>query len=65
MRSFWGFFAAWLRRKEIESAACSWTLLHAQSTNALSSGFPLSQGNPEAVDRCGGKTKHPDFLLDQ
>ena len=26
----------------------SWIVLHAQSTSALSSGFPLSQGNAEA-----------------
>jgi len=38
----------------------SWTVLHAQSTSALSSGFPLLQlqGNAEALDRWGGKTKH-------
>jgi len=29
----------------------SWTVLHAQSTRALSSGFPLSQGNAAALDR--------------
>ena len=33
------------------------TVLHAQSTSALSSGFPLSQGNAEALGRWGGKTK--------
>jgi len=33
-------------------------MLHAQCTIALSSGFPISQGNAEAVDRWGGKTKH-------
>jgi len=27
------------------------TVLHAQSTSALSSGFPLSQGNAEAIGR--------------
>jgi len=36
----------------------SWTVLHAQSTNALSSGFPLLQGNAEAPNRQGGKTRH-------
>jgi len=35
----------------------SWTVLHAQCTSALSSGFPLSQGNTEELDRWGGKTK--------
>jgi len=29
----------------------SWTVLNAQCTSALSSGFPLSQGNAEAVDK--------------
>ena len=36
----------------------SWTVLHAQGTNVLCSGFPVSQGNAEASDRWGGKTKH-------
>jgi len=36
----------------------SWTLLHAECTSALSSGFPISQGNADALDRWGGKTKH-------
>jgi len=30
----------------------------AQCTSALFSGFPISQGNAEALDRWGGKTKH-------
>jgi len=29
----------------------SWTVLHAQCTSALSSGFPISQGNAEELDR--------------
>ena len=29
----------------------SWTVLHTQSTSAVSSGFPLAQGNAEALDR--------------
>ena len=36
-----------------------------QCTSALSFGFPISQGNAEALDRWGGKAKHhmiPDFL---
>jgi len=44
-----------------------WTVLNAQCSNALSSGFPLSQGNAGALDRWGGKTKHrliPYFLSD-
>ena len=38
-----GLLGAWFRRKEVESAAAV-GLLHAQSTSALSSGSPLSQG---------------------
>jgi len=43
----------------------SWTVMHAQSISALSSGFPLLQSNAESLDRWGGKTKHhlfPYFL---
>jgi len=29
----------------------SWTVLNAQCTSALSSGFPISQGNAEALER--------------
>jgi len=29
----------------------SWTVLHAQYTSMLSSGFPISQGNAEALER--------------
>ena len=36
----------------------SWTVLHAQCTSALSSGFLISQGNAETLERWGGKTKH-------
>jgi len=36
----------------------SWTVLHTQCTSALSSGFPISQGNAEALERWGEKTKH-------
>jgi len=35
-----------------------WTMLHEQCTTALSSEFPISQGNAEALERWGGKTKH-------
>ena len=44
---FWGM----VQKKGSRERCSSWTVLHAQSTSALSSGFPLSQGNPEAVDR--------------
>jgi len=36
----------------------SWTVLHAQCTSTLYSAFPISQGNAEALERWGGKTKH-------
>jgi len=36
----------------------SWTVLHAQCTSTLSSVFPLSQGNAQALERWVGKTKH-------
>ena len=35
-----------------------WTALHAQCTGAMSSGFPISQGNAEVLYRWGGKTNH-------
>jgi len=40
----------------------SWTVLHARHISALSSGFPISQGNAQALDRRGGKTKHHMIL---
>jgi len=48
---------AWFRINETESTAevglcCAHV---AQCTSVLSSGFPVSQGNGEALDRCGGK----------
>ena len=46
--------------KRSQERCSSWTMLHTQCTSALSSGFPLSQGNAEALDRWGGKT---DFVL--
>jgi len=38
-------------------------VLHAQCTSAVSSGFPISQGNAEALDRGGGKTKLISYLI--
>ena len=40
-----------VRGKGNRERCSSWTVLHAQSASALSSGFPLSQGNAEALDR--------------
>jgi len=51
-----GLLVAWYRRKEVESAAAV-ALLHSQSTSALCSGFPVSHGNAEALDRWGEQTK--------
>jgi len=47
-----------VQEKGSRERCSSWTVLHAQSTSALSFGFPISQGNAEALDRWGGKTKH-------
>ena len=46
------------QEKRSRERCSSWTVLHTQSTSALSSKFPVSQGNAEALDRWGGKTKH-------
>ena len=46
-----------VREKGSWQRCSSWTALNAVTT-ALSSGFPLSQGNADALDRWGGKTKH-------
>jgi len=43
----WGM----VQEKGSQELCSSWTVLHAQSTSALSSGFPLSQNNAEALDR--------------
>jgi len=40
-----------LQEKGSRERCSSLTVLHAQSTSGLSSGFPLSQGNAEALDR--------------
>jgi len=50
----WGM----VQEKGSREHCSNWTVLHAQNTRALSSGFPLSQGNAEALDRWGGKEKH-------
>ena len=57
---------AWFMRKEVDSAAAvGLCCTHNTPCSTLSSGFPISQGNAEALDRWGGKTKHhmiPYFL---
>jgi len=52
MRSARGCYGTWFRRKEADSAPA---VLHAQCTSAMYSGFPLLQGNAEALDREVGK----------
>jgi len=47
-----------VQEKGSQERSSSWTVLHAQCTSALSSWFPLSPSNAEALDRWGGKTKH-------
>jgi len=42
MRSAWSF-GSMVQEKGSRHRFNSWIVLHAQSTNALSSGFPLSQ----------------------
>ena len=56
-----GLFGGMVQEKGSWEHCRSWTVLHVQSTSALSSGFPLSQGNAEALDRWGGKRK--DYLI--
>ena len=51
-------FSSELLDKRSRQRCRSWTVLHAQCTSALSSVFPMSQGNAEALHRWGGKTKH-------
>jgi len=50
----WGM----VQEKGSQERCRNWTVLHAQCISVLFSGFPLSQGNAEALDRWGGKTKH-------
>jgi len=40
-----------VQEKGSQECGSSWTVLHAQYTSVLSSGFPLSQGNTEALDK--------------
>ena len=53
-----GLFGGMVQEKESRERCRSWTVLHAQCSSALSSGFPISQGNAEALERWGGKTKY-------
>jgi len=58
MRSARGCWGGLVQEKRSRERCRSWTVLHAQCTSGLSSGFPVSQGNAEALDRWGGIAKH-------
>ena len=53
-----GLLGGMVQEKGSRECCSSRTASHAQSTSALYSGFPLSQGNAEALGRWGGKTRH-------
>jgi len=53
-----GSIGGMVQEKGSRYRCSSWTVLHEQCTSALSSGFPTSQGNAEALDRWGGKSNH-------
>jgi len=57
MRSARSCWVDMAQEKGSRERCSSWTVLHAQCTSALSSGFPLSQGNAEALNRWCLKTK--------
>ena len=46
-----GLLGIMVHDKRSREHCSSWTVLHAQRISALSSGFPLLQGNAEALDR--------------
>jgi len=46
-----GLLEGMVQEKGSQERCNSWTVLHAQSTSAVTSGFPVSQGNAEALDR--------------
>ena len=53
-----GLLGGMVQDKRSRQRCRSWTMFHAQYTSALTSMFPLSQGNAEALDSWGWKTKH-------
>ena len=53
-----GLLEGMVQEKGSRERRSSWTVLHAQCTSVLCSGFPLSQGNTEAVDRWGRQRKY-------
>jgi len=46
-----GLLGGMVQEKGSRQRCSSWTVLHAQSTSALYSGFPLVLGNAEELDR--------------
>jgi len=46
-----GLLGGMVQEKGSRERCSSWTVLHAQCISVLSSGFPLSQDNAEALDR--------------
>jgi len=53
-----GLLGGLVQEKGSRERCSSWTVLHAQCTSSLSSGFLVSQGNAEALDKWGGTTEH-------
>jgi len=54
MRSARRVVGGMVQEKGSRQRCSSWTVLHAQYTSALSSGFPISQGNAVTLERWGG-----------
>jgi len=58
MRSAIRTVGSMVQEKGSQERCRSWTVLYAQCTSALCSGFPTLQGSSEALERWGRKTKH-------
>jgi len=54
-QSCWGHGSGKRKSRALQELDC---VARAQCTSALSSEFPISQGNAEALERWSGKTKH-------
>jgi len=54
LKGFWDM----VQEKGSRERCRSWTVLYAQCSSVLSSGFSILQSNAEALVRWGGKTKH-------
>ena len=53
-----GLLGGMVQEKRSRECCSNCTVLHAHGTSALSSGFPLLQGNAETLNSQGSKTKH-------